>query len=164
MQLFSQPPRQSFSPTVIPDHVPVYRIKDGKFYADDELYDAGSIIAWEDEPNLEMEPMNALAVKEMKKYLEKLDVYGREVAAKNGKAYVSYGDAFRNSMELAKQEGKRVTLLNGMQETPILGGSRRGPKKASKIDLHPEPPAAGTTGKLSLSNNRAVVNSSETGL
>lgn len=164
MQLFSQPPRQSFSPTVIPDHVPVYRIKDGKFYADDELYEAGSIIAWAEEPNLEMEPLNALALKEMKKYLEKLDVHGREVAMKNGKAYVSYADAFKNSMELAKQEGKRVTLLNGAQETPILGGSRRGPKKASKIDLQPEAPAAGTTGKLSLSNNRAVVNSSETGL
>lgn len=135
MQLYSQPPRTAFMPVAIPDDVPVYRIKDGKFYADDELFEAGSIIAWDEEPNMEMEPLNPIARERMIKYMQKLDKYGREVAEKNGKAFISIEDAFNQSAILAKSEGRRVSLLNGTQEVPIMGGGKRkGKAKARKID------------------------------
>lgn len=134
MQLFSQPPITAFAPTVIPDHTPVYRIKEGQFFVDDDLYVAGSIIAYEGEPNLEMEPLNKLALEAMRTYLAKLDNLGRKVAEKNGVAYISYADAFNNSMQLAKEEGKRVSLLNGQQQVPLMGGKRK-KKSVTKIEV-----------------------------
>lgn len=164
MQLFSQPPIKNFQPTVIPQDVPVYRIKEGKFYADDELYEAGSIIAWNETPNLEMEPLNPLANEAMREFLKDLDVKGKEVAAKNGKAYISYADAFENSVAFAKNEGKRAVLLNGREEVPIMGGKKRGPRKAQKIDLGSDQKQVGTSGKLSIDGRKAVNASSDTGL
>jgi len=136
MQLYSQPPQRSFSQIVIPDDAPVYRIKEGKFFADDILYEPGSIIVWPEEPNMEMEPLNSLAREEMKKYVQKLDKYGRETAEKAGKAYVSLARAFENAAHLANLEGKnrRVELLNGVEEKPVLGARRRGPAKSKRID------------------------------
>lgn len=117
----------------IPQDVPVYKIKEGKFFADDELYEAGSVIAWPEEPNLEMEPLNSMARENMRAYIQKLDKHGAEAAAKAGKAYVSLENAFENAHALAQQEGRRVTLLNGTQEVPLMGGSRRGRPKARKV-------------------------------
>ncbi|MFA7278761.1 MAG: hypothetical protein WC100_01590 [Sterolibacterium sp.] len=138
-KLFSQPPVSSFRPTVIPDDVPVYRIKEGKFYADDYLFDEGSIVVWEEEPNLEMEPLNEMAHDNMIEYLRKLDELGKEAAKAAGKQWISYESAFANSMALAKEDGKRVTLLNGKAEVPLMGGQRRGPAKARQIELDTTP-------------------------
>lgn len=138
MQLYSQPPRQSLAPTVIPDDVPVYKILDGKFYADDELFEAGSILVWPDEPNEEMMPLNTLARQKHVEYLQKLDRLGRQAAEKAGKSYVSKEDAFRNAMEAARDEGRRVTLLNGKTDTPIMGARKKGPRKAKQITLGAE--------------------------
>lgn len=135
MQLFTQPPRTSFQPTVIPDDVPVYRIKEGKFFVDDELLPEGAIVAFSEEPNLEMEPLNSLAVEALRAYMKKLDKLGRLKAEKEGKAYASYEDAFNNAMSLRGGEGRKAMLLNGIEQTPIMGGKQRGKKKASKIEI-----------------------------
>ncbi len=156
MQLFSQPPVRNFQPTVIPQDVPVYRIKEGKFFADDELYEEGSIIVWPEQPNLEMEPLNDLALKALTDYVTHLDDCGRAAAKKAGKMYISLADALSNSYALANQEGRRVTLLNGKQEVPLMGGSVKKTRKSQKVDLQPEADTVGTNGKLSLDGRKAV--------
>lgn len=156
MQLFTSPPARNFQPVVIPQDTPVYRIKDGKLFADDVLYEAGSIITWPDEPNVEMEPLNEMAVKAMKTYLAKLDKAGRAVAAVAGRAYVSMADAFDNSYAMAMQEGKRVTLLNGSDEPVVLGKKHKTPPRARKIDIPSDPVVFGTNGPLSVGGRQGV--------
>lgn len=164
MQLFAQPPQRNYQPVVIPQDVPVYRIKEGKFFCDDVLYEQGSIISWPDEPNMEMEPMNALAIENMKFYLEKLDGFGRDVAKATGKAYISLSDAFANSHELAKQQGSRVTLLNGREEPNILGKKRVGPTRAQELKIPEASAQVGTNGPLSVDGRQAVNASMNTGI
>ena len=156
MQLYNTPPRQSFMPVVIPDDSPVYRIKEGKFFADDELYEPGSVIIWHEEPNLEMEPLNEMARDNMRAYIEKLDTHGRAAAQAAGKAYVSLASAFENAHALAKQEGRRVELLNGTQEVPIMGGKRRSAPKAQKVDLTPAAPVVSSKNKHSLDTAKMI--------
>jgi hypothetical protein len=122
MQLFTQRP-QNMMPSVIPDDVPVYRIKEGKFFADDTLFEEGAIIAYEKEPNVEMEPLNKLAIQKMSEYLQRLDALGKAKAEKDGKSYVSLEDAFKNAYSSAVQEGKTVNLLNGSKQVPLMGNS-----------------------------------------
>lgn len=133
----------------IPQDVAVYRIKDEKgFFADDNLYAEGSIITWPDEPNLFMEPMNDLAAKNFKAFLEKLDVEGRKVAEKAGKSYNSYADAYTNTRELEKQEASRVRVLNGPEKhVPLMGAKKT--RKSERIDVPQQAPAMGG-GKFSL--------------
>lgn len=138
MQLYPQPPRQSLAPTLIPDDVPVYKILDGKFYADDELFETGSIVVWPDEPNLDMEPLNEMARQRHKEFRMKLDKHARDVAEKNGKSFVSYDQAFENAMQAARNEGKRVTMLNGKTETPIMGAKKKGQRKAQQLTIGEE--------------------------
>ena len=164
MQLFNAPPARNFQPVVIPQDVPVYRIKEGKFFCDDVLYEQGSIIVWPDEPNTEMEPLNTMAIENMKFYLEKLDKYGREVAKANGKAYVSLANAFAQSHEFAKNEGKRITLLNGREEPNILGKKRTGPTRARELEIPSAPEQVGTNGPLSVDGRQAVNASMGTGI
>lgn len=135
MQLFTTPPRQSFQPVVIPQDVAVYRIKEGKFYADDELFEAGSIISWDEEPNLEMEPLNELAMDRYGEFLKKIDDLGRAKAKQDGKSYVSYADAFANFASLQQNPGKKVGVLNAPTEVPIMGGKRPNKVRAKKVDM-----------------------------
>lgn len=135
MQLFTAPPRQSFQPVVIPQDMPVYRIKEGKFYADDELFEAGSIITWDEEPNLDMEPMNQLAMDRYGEFLNKIDTLGREKAKQDGKSYISYADAFTNFASLQQNSGKKVGVLNAPQEVPIMGGKRPKNIRAKKVEI-----------------------------
>lgn len=115
------PPRPQ--PTIIiPQDVAVYKIGEGKFFGpDDTLHPEGTIIEWESEPNLDMIPMNEMAVTNMKKFTAKLDAEGRKVAQRTGKAFSSYSDAFELSRELAVQESKSFKVLGEKKEIPILG-------------------------------------------
>lgn len=164
MQLFTAPPVKNFQPTVIPDDVPVYRIKDGKFFADDELYEPGSIVVWADTPNLEMEPLNALALENMLAYLKLLDQKGMEVARATNTSYVSYEDAFTNSYKLAQQDGKKAILLNGREKVPLMGGKPRRNRRSQKIELADTPQQIGTSGKISLDGRMAVNTTSDPGI
>lgn len=145
MQLYSQPPLRSFAPTVIPDDVPVYRIAGKGFYGVDSngfdvLFEPGTIIAYEDEPNKDMEPLNKLAMDRLNKFFDKIDKEGRKVAEKTGKSYISHSDAFRNAYALSKDDAKGVRVLNGRSEPPILGGKKRGRPKAAatKLEIKPQ--------------------------
>lgn len=132
MEVYQQSPvPQNFAPILIPDDVAVYRIGRGKFYIDDELHEAGSIIRLDGEPNLEMEPLNKMAKECMLKYLKKLDACGKAVAEKNGVLYTGLAAAFQNATDFMKNEGRR---LNGNREAPIFGKTKKN-KKASRIDI-----------------------------
>ena len=133
MQLDNFPPRSS-SPAVIPQDEPVYRVNEGKFFADDTLYEEGQIITWPDEPNDSLEPLNDLAREKMKEFYAKIDEAGRKVAEKAGRAYVSRLDAFENSYALAKQEGRKVNVLNAPDQKNILG-AKRGRPRGKKIEI-----------------------------
>lgn len=151
MQLFSQP-QKNYTPTFIPDDVPVYRVNEQKFYADDRLFEEGKIIIWEEEPNDALEPLNEMAKTAMKKFKEKLDIFGKAVAEKTGKAFVSQADAFENAMALAQQEGKSVRVLNEARQVPLMGGKQKRKRKVKEIEL------AATMDKPEVVNNRNTVN------
>lgn len=162
MRLSPQPPSRPEA-IVIPSDTPVYRIKEGKFFGpNDHLFQEGEIIEFQGEPNLEMEPLNEMAREKMRTFLTKLDEEGRKAAAKAGKAYHGYLDAFENSIHLAKQEGKSVRSLSAKEMTPIMGV----PKEisiAKKIEpdltgpLYIEPKAAVKEPKKKFSLNKEAI-------
>lgn len=135
MQLFSSPPRQSYMPVAIPQDVPAYKIKSGKFYVDDELLPEGTFITFEGEPNVEMEPMNTLAFDKMREYLAKLDVMGRKKADRDEKAYVSLLESFDHVHSYHEQGGKKVAILNREEDVPLMGGKKRGRPRIEKIEI-----------------------------
>lgn len=127
-------PHQRQSTLMIPQDRPVYRIKEGKFFGpDDCLYNEGEVIEFHDEPNTEMEPLNALAEERMRLYLAKLDTRGREVAEKVGKHYTSLADAFENSRALMTEESKKIRSLTAKEQVPLMGAKKKGGRIA-KID------------------------------
>lgn len=153
MQVFLQPPRQSHAPLVMPEDKAVYRLKE-QIYADDQLYEAGEIITWDDVPNLAMEPLNKLAREMFTIFIEELDKAGQEVAAKTGKKYKSLADAFRNATDLAKQEGRRVESVNSPATAPIMGAKIK--NRGSKIQPGRSSPIIELSNKRSLETHGAV--------
>lgn len=140
MRLSPLPPQRSEA-IVIPADVPVYRIKEGKFFGpNDHLFVEGEIIEFHGEPNLEMEPLNELSRAKTREFLAKLDDEGRKAAAKAGKAYHGYLDAFENSIHLAKQEGKSVRSLSAKEMTPVLG-VRKENTSTKKLEVDQSAPA-----------------------
>lgn len=159
MQLSPTPPSRYQAPLVIPEDVPVYRLRSAFFGPDDCLYAEGDVIVLEDEPNQEMIPLNKLAKKNMKAYLEKLDDDGRKVAEKLGRNFVSIADAHENAMALEKEESKRVTLLNGKPKgVPLMGADKKNAaKRVTKLQAEAEAvPMA--RGKMALANVARAVN------
>lgn len=159
MARLSPVPPSAPAAIVIPQDRPVYRIKSGKFFGpDDHLYEEGAVIAWTQEPNLEMEPLNQMAEENMVKYLKKLDKYGREVAEKTGKNYTSLADAHANAYDLAKQESKPFEHLNGKKQVPLMGAKKQ-VDSIEKVELSgksapllSEPKSKVTLGKGELVN------------
>lgn len=159
-------PPQRQAALTIPQDRPVYRIdsEKGFFGPDDCLYAYGSMIVWMDEPNPDMEPMNSLAHEAKVKYLEKLDSYARKVAEKTGNSYTSMSDAYKNSLELAKQDAKKIELVGSKQQVPLMGAKKRGPKKIEKVEFEQPAPLTGK-GKLSIDSfGREEVNKSNGGI
>lgn len=116
----------------------MYQVLEGKFFGVDEngndhLYPSGSVIVYEEEPNLEMKPLNALAWKEMRKFLDKLDDFGRKKAEKTETAFVSYRESFEAAHAPKSRQTKGVALLNKEDQTPIMQGKRK-PSNTRKIE------------------------------
>lgn len=142
---------------VIPQDRPVYKIKEGSFFGpDDTKYEAGSYIAWTEEPNLEMEPMNELAKTAMLGYLKQLDDAGRAVAAKTGKAWTSLADAHENAYALAQKESKAFEVLSSTKQVPLMG-AKKNTSSIEKVDVKAEAPLMGTKGKFTLGNKNETV-------
>lgn len=152
--LTPMPPRV-MAPVVIPQDVPVYRVKNDKgfFGPDDHLYKEGEMIVFLDTPNPEFEPLNDLARQKMKEYLEFLDEKGMEAAAKAGKSYISLADAFENSYELARQDGQRVRSISAAPSVPLMGAKKK-VDSIRTVAPEGEAPIMGN-GALSVSKNAA---------
>lgn len=134
MQLFSQSPNRNLAPVVIPQDSPVYRIAGSGFYCDDELFTPGTIMAYDDEPNQSMEPLNGLAVEKMRTFLTKLDNLGRMKSEKDNTAFISALDAFDAARNVGGN-GKRSRVLNGQSDINILGAKRTQEPKAKKLEV-----------------------------
>lgn len=129
------PPQRQMAPVITNDR-PAYMITDEKgFYGpDDRLYNPGELIYWDEEPNQNMNPLNDKAREAMKKYLAKLDGYGRKMAEKNGRMYTGLEDAFQQALDSAQQDAKRVQVITELPVTPLMGAKKDGHKKVSLID------------------------------
>lgn len=136
----------------IPQDIPVYKILDehGFYGSDDRLYLAGEIITLEDEPNEDMEPMNALARERLQAYLDKLDGFAKLAAEKHGRAFVGRARTLDAAITMATQDARRVQLVKGDGGIPIMGGKKRGPKPRMIMNETPPETSARAPGKLSL--------------
>lgn len=159
MQLSPVSPHRNTT-IVIPDDRPVYRIKEGKFFGpDDRLYLEGEIIGWDEEPNLEMEPLNNLAREKFRSYIEKLDECGRAVSVKNGTGYTSIADAHENAMKMAQNDAKRVQLMSSPEIVPLMGGKKNRGPTVEKLEATQDTPLMGTPkkGKFSLNKTKDFI-------
>lgn len=133
MQLSPIPPQRQ-AILNIPQDAPAYRIKSGGFFApNDHLYLEGAVLLYDDEPNLEMEPLNELAVEKMKAFLTKLDIQGRAAAKKAGKSYTSYLDAFENARSLGRSRGG-VRELTSSTDVPLMGAKKQSSIRQVTLD------------------------------
>lgn len=135
--MLSPTPHSQRSTIYIPQDRPVYRIDNprGFFGPDDILHKTGEVIYFDDEPSIDMHPLNDLATERKLALLKKLDGYGREVAEKTGKAYNSLADALQNARSLAQQSGNSSSIMRlGEDEAvPLLGKRKPGRPKVEKI-------------------------------
>jgi len=149
---------QAYAPIVIPQHRPFYRILAGNFFGpDDTLYPEGSVIGWDGEPNLEMEPLNDKAQEMMKTFLTKLDKFGREAAEKAGKHYNSLADAHENAYALAQRESKQVERIDGPKQVPLMGAKKK-QGAVETVETKTAPLMGQPVGKLSLGAKNEMVN------
>ena len=148
---YLSPVKPQYQTIVIPQERPVYRVGEDKFYgSDDRLYEENDLIEYDDEPNENFIPMNALATEQMRKYLKKLDAAGQKVAEKLGVAWTSREDAFENAQQLAKEDAKKINLIS-VKETPtVMGAKKRGRPPINKINSDFVAPVMGATPNLSL--------------
>ncbi len=119
MELYSAPPR-NFSPIIIPEDVPVYRLKSNCFFYDREII-AGTVIEWEEVPNTEMQPLNLKAKAEMEKYLDHLDACGEAKAKLDGKSHASLRKTF-DAQNKKKRSGLHAITE---EQTPLMGKTKK---------------------------------------
>jgi hypothetical protein len=148
-------PPQAAAPIVISDERPAYRITSqaGFFGPDDTLYPEGTMMYWDEQPSLEMQPLNRLAREAKKKYLESLDDLGKIAAEKLGKGYTGYTNAHENAIEIERLNAKQVQVIGGVPEKKVLGDPSKG-AKVETITAGGETPMTGERTKtLSLGKN-----------
>lgn len=142
MKLSTTPPRRSYTPVVLPDDVPVYEVLEGRLFAVNEqgfdhLYEAGQLIVYTDEPNQHLKPLNALAWKNMTKYLDKLDKLGMEKAKETKTGFVSVKQSFMAAHAPSRRAGNGVALL-GQESQQNVMGSRRANGNTRVLDTEEE--------------------------
>lgn len=143
----------------IPQDRPVYRILNvaGFFGPDDHLYPEGAVIAFQDEPNEDMEPLNQLAKEALENYLNKLDDFARAVAKKNGRQFSGRPRTLDGIIAVASEDARRVSLVKGDGGVPLMSGEKKntGIERIEEIGV-PETSGLKTTSKgkgtLSLSH------------
>ena len=144
--LFLSPPSaRNQGQKVLDSDKPAYRVlAERGFYAGDHLFQAGDLVYFFEEPNEELEPLNELAKQAMMVYLRKLDDCAREVAEKNGKRFVSRVKDMDAALNEIREESRKVSLVNGDEGVPIMGGKRKGRASVQRVG---EPDTAETTAR-----------------
>lgn len=134
---------------LISEDRPAYRVlaTAGFNGPDDHLYSEGAVIYYDDEPNLEFEPMNGKARAAINAYIDKLDQAGRVAAEKAGRTYTGIPRTLDDAVRIASQDARRVQLVQGDGGVPLMGGRKNGPSKVEAIIDDAETPQDGRKGR-----------------
>lgn len=138
MQLSPLPPRNNVAPLVIPEDVPVYRLKTACFM-EDTFFPEDSVVIMEDTPSRTMQPLNKMAYDKMVKYLTTLDDMGALIEKQSGKRYVPVLPAFLASYDNAHSK-KKIMRIDSPEAVPLMGAKKKGQLKARKIESETDAP------------------------
>lgn len=145
---YSPAPPKMYGAPIIPQDRPVYRILKPCFL-DDVMYFEGDIVAWAEEPNKEMEPLNDLAKEATNAFFDDREELAKAASAKKGVRYIPLRRPVEEERELNTMESRRVELIRGDGGVPVMGARKRGRPKAERIDINgvEEKPIADLTQK-----------------
>lgn len=115
----------------------------GFYGPDDHLYAEGSVIYYDDEPNLEFEPMNSRAREHMDIYINKLDNAGRAAAEKAGRPYLGLPKSLDDAIQNATADARRVEVVKDDGGIPLMGAKKRGRPAIERIEEFAETPQDG---------------------
>lgn len=130
---YSPLPPRMYSAPAIPEDVECYRILKPCFL-DDIMFFEGDIVTWQEEPNKEMEPLNALAKKATKAFFDNREELAKIASAKKGVKYIPLRRPIEEERELNNAESRRVELIKGDGGVPVMGARKRGRPKAARIE------------------------------
>ena len=125
----------------------------GGFYGpDDHLYAEGATIYYDDEPNLEFEPLNGRAHEAMAVYVDKLNEMGRAAAEKSGRSYQGLPRTLDDAVRIASQDARRVQLVAGDGGVPLMGArkQKQGVEAIGETVEAPQDGRKGRSGRLSI--------------
>ena len=139
--------------TVISNDRPAYRIlaEKGFFGPDDNLYPFGEEIYFDDEPNLDMEPLNEPARQRMKEFVGKLEELGRQAAIKNGREFTGLPLNIEAALEQASMDARRVQSISNPNGVALMKSDKTSKNTGvGKIEDSSVPDTKGAKGKLSI--------------
>lgn len=127
-------PPKMYSPPAIPQDTACYRILKPCFL-DDIMFFEGDIVTWDEEPNKEMEPLNALAKEATKEFFDSREELAKAASAAKGTRYIPLRRPIEEERELNTADARRVELIKGDGGVPVMGARKRGRPKAQKVDI-----------------------------
>lgn len=118
----------------IRDDIPAYVVveKRGFFDDTDRLWGKGSMIYWEGEPNLGLDPLNELAEEKMRAFLTDLDAKAQEMSKGTNRASMNLMNAFEARQRLLEMDRKSGRSVDQDEQMPILQ-AKKGLSKAKAI-------------------------------
>jgi hypothetical protein len=140
---------------ISPDRAAYRVLNVAGFYADDHLFPVESKIYFDGTPNEDLEPLNELAFKRLKEYVEHLDNLGREAAQKAGKPFVGRPRSLDGQLELA-------TAVQRAEQS--IMGVKRSSSTAETIEDEEEIPETGLAPSHKPKNKVGRPSKSATGL
>lgn len=126
------PPRAYAQPNVGEDR-PAYRILK-ECFLDDVMFFPDQLVYWDEEPNKEMEPLNALAKEATKAFFDNREELAKAASAVKGTRYIPLRRPVEEERELNTAESRRVEIIKGDGGVPVMGARKRGRPKAVRID------------------------------
>lgn len=140
---------------VLTNDRPAYKIlgEKGFFGPDDHLYVFGEMIYFDDEPNMDMEPLNPMARERMKDYLSKLDDLGRAAAKHFGRPYQGLATNLDEAVAQSSEDYRRVQSVGNPNGVAVMKSDKRSKNNGIQrvaADETPETGANRPVGKLSI--------------
>lgn len=136
MQGLSPVPPRPQTQVHIDSSRPAYIVieKRGFFDDADKLWEKGSMIYWDGEPNPGLDPINDMAMDRMRSYLQVLDDKAMEVAKLKGAGHASMVNAFEARRRLAELDSNGTDAVDGFSEPSILGMKKKRSHAAAPVD------------------------------
>jgi hypothetical protein len=125
---------------IIPQDVPVYQVLDEQGFFDGvELHAEGAIIAWPDEPNENMEPLNELAKKAAYAYSEKLDALFELMTPEQKRDYPRQRPDWQKKDKAIDGARKSIRLDKPSDAVPLMPPKNFGMRKRAQTIVDDEP-------------------------